>query len=146
MSTTEREAATERELIDYAIGVAEGHKGLSIREALPGVTEHDISRWRRHPDSTLTGAKKRAIISAMARRGVAAESPVGDSYVRQAMETETMWDRLAVIETIPDTVLQLLRVEALAAVIRAEALRLACEAAGREVGVAETRARQLADR
>jgi hypothetical protein len=143
-----RHAPTERSLVDFVLRTAERHKGKEIRDAIPGVTEHDVSRWKRHPNATLTGEKKRAIMDAMDRVGFGASGAGRDDtapYMTEALETDSMWDRLAIIETIPDPLVQLLRVEALAAVIRAEALRLACAAAGREVGVAESRTLRLAD-
>lgn len=67
MSAKKRDESTaliERELIAFALRKAEIFKGEAIRQAIPGVTEHDISRWKKAPDSSLTGEKKRAIMRA----------------------------------------------------------------------------------
>lgn len=53
---------TDKELVDMALALAEQHKGKQIREVLPGVTEHDVSRWRREGVERLTGEKRDALL------------------------------------------------------------------------------------
>lgn len=54
---------TDRELIDLALSMARTYKGAAIREAIPGVTEHDISRWKKEAESTLSAQKRLDILA-----------------------------------------------------------------------------------
>lgn len=84
MDANEDTALSDAELIAFALEVAKRHKGRAIRDAIPGVTEHDISRWNANQNegrqATLTTNKRRAIQAA--RRAQVSSAPDSGSESR----------------------------------------------------------------
>lgn len=52
---------SDRELVAAFLEVMDGYSGREISQMVPGITDNDVSRWRRGEWSRLTAAKRRAI-------------------------------------------------------------------------------------
>ena len=53
---------SDPEIIKAFLKATEGLSGREVRELVAGVTEHDVSRWRRGQGKRLSGRKRRAIL------------------------------------------------------------------------------------
>ncbi len=68
---TEAKTLDDKDLVREFLEFVADYSGQEIREMVPGVTDNDVSRWRRGDWTRITKAKRRAIKSFVEMRRVA---------------------------------------------------------------------------
>lgn len=119
MDANAPELASDAELIGEVLKAAAQHRGRAIRDEIPGVTEHDVSRWNASGPTRLATKKRRAIISYL---GGASEGTEGTEGSVGGFSAEALARQLQAIADLEvDETTRILARDSIAGAIRAQA-------------------------
>lgn len=107
---------SDKDLVDAFLGATDGLTQGEVEQAVDGVTQNDVSRWRRGEWKRLTGEKRRALSRFVEAGGVVNLVPVTQEELRG-------------LEDLLGMAMRVMQAEAEAAQARARGIEKEAEAA-----------------